>query len=241
MSPDNSPFISIKYDGEEFPNGDEHSLMGYDPDRVFLSQDKDREELEGLNIQATGLQEFFSEIMNVKLVFRYQNGRATRKRAEEDEIDEFRIAPQYSFDLGEAELDPNSEWMNSFEEITQTISEYGIESFNLETTGKPYHSIDNLQKDLQTNSIEIVPDIQGLAGINYYWEDDKAEIEVYSDSLQLRDPLHDMSGLIDLKKDQINHRVNYRIDREINDKDSSGCISGMLNSLRNGCMGTVNH
>jgi len=215
LSTNNSPFISVEYEGEEFPNIEEHSLMGYDPDRIFLSQDKGREELEkGLNIQARNLKDLFSQIMDVKLVFRYQNGLATSKRAEEDDIDEFRTAPQYSFDLGEAELDPNSEWMKYFEEITQTVNNYRIKGFNLKTSGESHHSIENLQTDLQTNSVEIIADIEGLASIKYYWEEDKVEIEVYSDRVQINDPFHDMSGLIDLKRDQMNRRVNYHIDRE---------------------------
>jgi hypothetical protein len=121
--------------------------MGYEPDRVFLSHDKGDVEMEqGLSLQAQDLQEFFSEMMDVDLVFRYQNGKATRKRQEdEDEIDKFSTAPVYSFDMGDAELDPNDAWMERLDEVTETVGDYGIEEFRLETQGIPYHSVERLE------------------------------------------------------------------------------------------------
>ena len=151
MSKDSSPLISVNYDGEEFPNAHEHSQMGYDPDRIFLSQDKNKNELpEGLMVEAEDMQDFFSQISDVNLVFRYQNGRATRKRIEEDEedIDEFRMAPAYSFDSGEAELDPNEGWMEWLDSVTETVEDYGIEEFQLATGGGPYQDVEGLERDL---------------------------------------------------------------------------------------------
>lgn len=103
--------------------------------------------------------------------------------------------------------------MNSLDRVTEVVDSYGVQEFNLETPGEPAHNVENLQEDLQSQSMEIVPEIQGVAAINFYWEDDKAEIAVYNDRLQVNDSFHDMNGLIDLKRDRMNRRINYHVDR----------------------------
>lgn len=218
MSTDSSPFISIIYDGEEFPDAYEHSQMGYDPDRVFLSEKQEENIVrEGLSVEAENLQEFFSQISNVELVFRYQNGRATRKRLEaeeeEEEINEFLTAPAYSFDSGEAELDPNEEWMEWMDSVHEPVSEYGIEQIQLETSGIPYHDVERLEEGLQKKDLTVVPDIQGVAAINYSWRDDTAEIEVYSDTYLL-DDIPPMRGLVDLRRDHRQRTVRYGVDHK---------------------------
>ncbi len=218
MSADSSPFISINYEGEEFPDAHEHSQMGYDPDRVFLSEVRKNNRMqEGLSIEADGLQEFFSQIGDVELTFRYQNGRATRKRLEaeeeDEEINEFLTAPAYSFESCEAELDPNEEWMEWLDSVHGPVSEYGIEQIQLETAGSPYHDIESLEEGLQKKDLTVVPDIQGVAGITYSWRDETAEIEFYSDTYLLED-MPPMRGLMDLHRDHQQRTVRYGVDHE---------------------------
>lgn len=216
MSTDSSPFISISYDGEEFPNAYEHSQMGYDPDRVFLSQDTGEVEIEpGLSVRAQDLQELFSEMMDVELVFRYQNGKATRTREDSEEgVDEFSTAPAYSFDMGDAELDPNDAWMEKLDEVAGAVGDYGVEKFRLETDGTPYQSVERLERGLQRKPLEIVLDIQGAAGVRFNWDEDLAEVEVYSDSYRINDPELHMRGLMDIPRDRMSRRVMYRVDHE---------------------------
>ena len=218
MSTDSSPFISILYDGEEFPNAYEHSQMGYDPDRVFLSDKQGGNRVhQGLGVEADNLQQFFSQLADVELTFRYQNGKATRKRlaAEEegDDIDEFLTAPAYSFDSGEAELDPDEDWMEWLDSVHQPVSEYGIEQIRLETEGIPYHDIEDLEKGLQKKDLTLVPDIQGVAEINYNWKDETADINVYRDRYML-DDMPTMQGLFNLRRDPGQKTIRYGVAHE---------------------------
>lgn len=214
------PFLSINYDGEEYPNAEEHSLMGYDPNRIFLSnQNEEVEMAENFTASAENMREFFSELNSVALVFRYKNGRAVRDLQEtpKDEIDEFRTAPAYSFGLAEAELDPNYEWMEKLGDLEETVSEYGLDEIKFEGSEEPEQRITDLEEGLQDQPLHVVPDIQGVADLKYNFETDTAEVKVYSDNYLLKNSFgnSDMrDSLLDIPRHRSWRAVRYRVDRD---------------------------
>ena len=214
------PFLSINYDGEEYPNAEQNSLMGYDPNRIFLTDSNEEVDMaENFSASAENMREFFSELGNVSLVFRYKNGRAARDLQEtpEHKIDEFRTAPAYSFGLAEAELDPNYEWMEKLGSLEEIVSQYGLDEIKFENSGIPQQRIEELEETLQDQPLHVLPDIQGLADLKYDWGSDTARIEVYSDNYFIKDGFvnGDLRGaLIDIPRNTNWRKVNYRVDRE---------------------------
>ena len=214
------PFLSIDYNGEEYPDAEQHSLMGYDPNRIFLTNDSEEVDLnENFSASAENLREFFSELSSVSLVFRYKNGKAARDLQEtpEHEIDEFRTAPAYSFGLAEAELDPNYEWMYKLDDLEEIVSEYGLDEIKLEGTNEPQQRIEELEKVLQDQPLHVIPEIQGVADLTYDFGTDTAELSVYSDNYLVKDGFgnRDMRGsLLDISRHRNWRTVRYRVDRD---------------------------
>lgn len=213
-------FLSINYDGEEYPDAEQHSLMGYDPNRIFLTNNSEEVDMdEHFSASAENMREFFSELNSVSLVFRYKNGKAARDLQEtpEHEIDEFRTAPAYSFGLAEAELDPNYEWMEKLGSLEEIVSEHGLDEIKFEGTDEPQQRIEELEETLQDQPLHVVPDIQGVKDLTYDFGTDTAELSVYSDNYVIRDGFgnRDLRGsLLDIPRHRNWRTVRYRVDRD---------------------------
>jgi len=186
------PFISIDYDGEDFPTAYEKQQLGnYEPDIVFLDDLEDESNDYGIDVIAGDLNEFFSELLEPRsLVFRYTNPEALQDRKEnpiEDESDEYLRAPAFTFDAEEVELDPNLAWMDMLDDLHDTVGLFGIDRIDFSTPGEPRENFEDLETYIQKSGVHVVPDIQGVADLRYDWLKNEVEVKTYSDTIVFQD------------------------------------------------------
>lgn len=192
MSTNNSPFISIDYDGEDFPTAYEKDQLGnYEPDIVFLDEPSNDSHGYGVDITGENPEEFFSELLDPQgLVFRYTNQEILEERKKnpvESESDEYRKAPAFTFDAEEVELDPNLEWMDMLDDLHDTVGLFGIQRIDFSTPGEPRENFEDLETHVQRSGIHAVPDIQGVADLRYDWRKNEVDVKTYSNRIVFRD------------------------------------------------------
>ena len=204
MSRSFSPYISLAYDGQGPPSEHEHGQMGYSPDAVALTQHSVREDSEdlrvGIHVEAPDLKSFFSNIEDLDLIFRYRNESALTKRKEiweeGKEVDEYSIPPAYSFDVVEARLDPDEEWMDWLDTVHKPLSEYSIDRIKLDTPQGFYRDAKNsrenlldtpegfysnpevLEENLQGARLTFIPETESIEEVSFGWQAGVAEIKL---------------------------------------------------------------
>lgn len=192
MSTNNSSFISIDYDGEDFPTAYEKQQLGnYEPDIVFLDEPENDSQSYGVDATGETLEEFFSELLDPQaLVFRYANQEILEERKRNtmgSESEEYRKAPAFTFDAEEIELDPNLKWMDMLDDLHDTVGLFGIQEIDFATPGEPRENFEDLETHIQKSGIHVVPDIQGVADLRYDWLKNEVEVKTYSNRIVFRD------------------------------------------------------
>ena len=220
MSPNNSPFISIEYDGEEFPNSSQHTLAGYYPESVFLSHEDAISPQESLHInQALGepedLQDFFVKLREKpRLIFRYQNRQVSRRRRKikrrSEEIDEFQTAPAFSFGEAETKIEPGKKLIDRLDSLDEVLREYNVNEIGLCCDWKKFNTVEDLESELENPRIYMRPDVQGVASVEYFWDEDKAEINLYSKELTINNMAsYAGNSPMDMRRNKSNETFTY--------------------------------
>lgn len=219
MSQNNSSSIFIDYDGEEFPNSSQHALAGYYPDSVFLSHDDAKSPNESLHINQTlekpeDLQDFFVKLSErPRLIFRYQNkqvSRSHREKRRDEDIDKYRTAPVFSFGEAETRIELSENLINQLDSLDEILREYGVNEIGLCCDWENFSSVEHLESELNNPRIYMRPKVQGLASVEYSWNECKAEINLYSEELNVNNLTeYGESFPVDMRRNKSNETVMY--------------------------------
>lgn len=223
MSTDSSPFISIDYDGKDFPTAYEKQQLGnYEPDLVFLDELDNESSEYGVTVLSEDLNEFFSELLKPKgLVFRYANQDALEERKRnpiEEEAEAYQRTPPFTFDFEEVELDPNLAWMDMLDDLHDTVGLFGVQRIDFKSPRKPMQSTAELESYLQKSGVYVVSNIQGIGDLRYDWLKDEVEIKKYSDEIVFQDdefsPEDERRELMRDPREDNWRTVKYDVDHE---------------------------
>lgn len=236
MSTNDSTFISVEYDGEKFPNSSQHALAGYHPESIFLSHEDAKSPRESLHInqalrEPEDLQDFFVKLREKpKLIFRYQNRQVSRRRQRikriNEDIDEFRTAPAYSFGEAEIKIEPGKKLIERIDTIDEVLREYGINEIGLCCDWEKFVTVEELESELKNPRMYMRADVQGVASVEYFWDEDKAEINLYSKELTINNMAsYAGNSPMDMRRNKSNETFTY-----IRDENAVESIEEELNN-----------